>query len=85
MKVPEFNKHLKKAGWHIGRNVVEIMIKIKTIARKTLNDKKHQASAQKFRQWIIISSFWHIVIMVGKESGYIMRRGLLCFLNVAYK
>ena len=23
VKVPEFNKHLKKAGGHIGRNVVE--------------------------------------------------------------
>ena len=24
-KVPEFDKHLKKAGGHIGRNVVEII------------------------------------------------------------
>ena len=30
------NKHLKKAGGHIGRNVVEITIKMKTIVRKTL-------------------------------------------------
>ena len=36
MKVPEFDKHLKKAGWHIGRNVVEITIKMKTIVRKRL-------------------------------------------------
>ena len=35
-KVPEFDKHLKKAGGHIGRNVVEITIKMKTIVRKTL-------------------------------------------------
>ena len=35
VKVPEFNKHLKKAGGHIGRNVVEITIKMKTIVRKT--------------------------------------------------
>ena len=35
-KVPEFNKHLKKAGGHIGRNVLEITIKIKTIVRKPL-------------------------------------------------
>ena len=34
VKVPEFDKHLKKAGGHIGRNVVEITIKIKTIVRK---------------------------------------------------
>ena len=39
----QFDKHLKKAGGHIGRNVVEI---------KTLNDKNHQASSQKFRQLV---------------------------------
>ena len=47
MKVPEFDKHLKKAGGHIDRNVVEIAIEMKTIVRKTLNDK-NQASSQKF-------------------------------------
>ena len=36
VKVPEFGKHLKKAGGYIGRNVVEITIKMKTIVRKTL-------------------------------------------------
>ena len=36
VKVPEFDKHLKKAGGHISRNVVEITIKMKTIVRKTL-------------------------------------------------
>ena len=30
------NKHLKKVGRHIGRNVVEIAIKMKTIVRKPL-------------------------------------------------
>ena len=35
-KVPEFDKHLKKTGGHISRNVVEIMIKMKTIVRKPL-------------------------------------------------
>ena len=35
VKVPEFNKHLKKAGGHIGQNVVEITIKMKTIVQKT--------------------------------------------------
>ena len=39
MKVPEFDKHLKKAGRHIGRNVVEITIKMKTIVSKNLKDK----------------------------------------------
>ena len=36
IKVPKFNKYLKKAGGHIGRNVVEITIKMKTIVRKAL-------------------------------------------------
>ena len=36
VKVPEFDKHLKKVGGHIGRNVVEITIKMKTIVKKTL-------------------------------------------------
>ena len=38
VKFREFDKHLKKAGGHIGRNVVEISIKMKTIVRY---DKKH--------------------------------------------
>ena len=33
MKIPEFDKHLKKAGGHIGWNVVEITIKMKTIVQ----------------------------------------------------
>ena len=36
VKVPEFDKHPKKAGGHIGRNVVKITIKKKTIVRKPL-------------------------------------------------
>ena len=32
----KFDKHLKNAGGHIGRNVVEITIKMKTIVRKPL-------------------------------------------------
>ena len=31
VNVPEFDKHLKKAGGHIGQNIVEITIKMKTI------------------------------------------------------
>ena len=41
MKVPEFDKHLNKAGEHIGRNVVEIIIKMTTIVRKPLMIKKN--------------------------------------------
>ena len=51
VKVPELDKHLKKAGGHIGRNVVEFTIKMNS--PKTLNDKNHQASSQKFRQLVI--------------------------------
>ena len=36
LKVPEFDKHLKKAGGHVGRNIVEITIKKKTVVRKSL-------------------------------------------------
>ncbi len=38
VKVPDFDKHLKKAGGHIGRIFVEITItiKMKTIVRKPL-------------------------------------------------
>ena len=32
----KFDKHPKKAGGHIGQNVVEIMVKMKTIVRKPL-------------------------------------------------
>ena len=35
-QVPEFDKHLKKTGGHIGRKVVEMRIKMKTIVRKPL-------------------------------------------------
>ena len=31
--VPEFDIHLKKPGGYVGRNVVEITIKMKTIIR----------------------------------------------------
>ena len=36
LKVPEFDKHLRKTGGHIGQNFVEITIKMKTIVRKPL-------------------------------------------------
>ena len=36
VKVPEFDKHLKKAGGYIGRNIMEITIKMKTMVRKPL-------------------------------------------------
>ena len=36
VKVPEFDKHPKKAGGHVGRNLLEITIRMKTIVRKHL-------------------------------------------------
>ena len=36
VKVPEFDKYLKKAGGHISWNIVEITIKMKTIVWKPL-------------------------------------------------
>ena len=36
VKVPEYFKHLKKAGGHTDRNFVEITIKMKTIVWKSL-------------------------------------------------
>ena len=41
VKVLEFDKHLKKAGGPIGRNVVEIIIKMKIIVQKVLMIKKN--------------------------------------------
>ena len=48
VKVTEFDKHLKKAGGHIGRNVEEITItiKMKTIVRKTLMIKKQKYNCE---------------------------------------
>ena len=36
VKVPKFDRHMKKAGGHISQNVMEITIKMKTIAQKPL-------------------------------------------------
>ena len=40
VKAPEFDKHQKKVGGNIDRNVEEISIKMKTIVRKSLMIKK---------------------------------------------
>ena len=42
--VPEFDEHQKKAGGHIGRNVMEITIKMRTIVRKPLIIKSVQVT-----------------------------------------
>ena len=43
VKVPQFDKHLKKAGGHIGLNV-EITMKMKAIVRKPLMIKRCTAT-----------------------------------------
>ena len=50
VKVPDFDKHLKKAGGNIGQNVVEITItiKMKTIVRKTLMIKINKLRLRNF-------------------------------------
>ena len=84
-KVPEFDKHLKKAGGHIGRNVVEITIKTKTIVRKPLmiqitmlrlrnvdNDFLHF----QYYSSVIISytscSFWQLTVSVVRIFALIL-------------
>ena len=42
VKLPEFDKHLKKAGGHNNKD--------EDNSPKTLNDKNHQGSSQKFKQ-----------------------------------
>ena len=57
-KVPEFDKHLKKAGGHISRNVVEITIKMKTIVRKPFMIK-----IIKLRLINLDNSYWSVSIL----------------------
>ena len=51
VKVPEFNKHLKNARGHIGRNVVEITIKMKTIVRKQVYWVLRWVTTKKSKYW----------------------------------
>ena len=48
VKVPEFDKHLKKAGGLICRNIVEITIKMKTIDQKPLMIKINMLHQRNF-------------------------------------
>ena len=70
VKVLEYDKHLKKAGGRIGRNAVEITIKMKTIVRKPLMEKNLQTSSQKFRQLItFISYVWTLDSRDGQRNS----------------
>ena len=53
VKVPEFDKHLKKARGHTGRNVVEITIKMKTIVWKPLMIKIIKLRLRNLDDWYI--------------------------------
>ena len=55
VKVPEFDKHLKKAGGHIGQNVVEIT-KMKTIVRKPIMIKINKLCLRNLDNYIISCS-----------------------------
>ena len=46
VKVPEFDKNLKKAGGHIGRNIVEITIKISITLYKNKGNKSDSFNYQ---------------------------------------
>ena len=55
VKISEFDKHLKKAGGHIGRDVVEIAIKMKTIVKKPLmiKKKKYHIIINTIREYVL--------------------------------
>ena len=57
VKVPELDKHLKKAGGHINWNVVEITIKMKTIVRKPLMIKIIKLRLRNLDNWINVNEF----------------------------
>ena len=65
VKVSEFDKHLKKAGGHIGRNVVEITIKMKAIVRKPLIIKINKLRLRNLDNFSLVSSINGISIFVG--------------------
>ena len=73
VKVPEFDKHLKKAGGHIGRNVVEITIKMKTIVRKPLMIK---ISLRVGNKSYLIEFDWLVFVSLPR-STYIRTTGIL--------
>ena len=63
VKVPEFDKRPKKAGGHIGRNVEEIIIKMKTIVQKPLMIK-----ITKLRPWKLFASYLlSISLLINKK------------------
>ena len=54
----KFDKHLKKAGGHIGRNIVEITIKMKTIVRKALMIKINKLRCKNLDNQLTARPIW---------------------------
>ena len=75
VKVPEFDKHLKKARGHISRNVVEIIIII--IKMKTLNDKNQSFFVHSH---VITSIIHHHVVTLAQISLTLSRHFPLSFI-----
>ena len=69
-KIPEFEKHLKKAGGHIGRNVVEIAIKMKTIVRKRLMVKIIKLHLRNLDNWEILLFIFYYLLNLPKLFSY---------------
>ena len=67
VKVPEFDKHLKKAGGYIGRNVVEITIKMKIIVRKPFMIKPQKFNGEYWKDLLLLAVLIVDVICVSKK------------------
>ena len=65
VKVAEFDKHPKKAGGHIGWNVVEITIKMKTIVRNSLMIKIIKLRLRNLDNYIYIYIYTCLCFCVG--------------------
>ena len=75
VKVPEFDKHLKKARGHIGRNIVEITNKMKAIVWKPLIIKKTSIKTGKKKKNLLASLF---LVLSGTPKGPLVL-GLLSY------
>ena len=87
VKVPVFGKHLKRAGRHIGRNVVEITIKMKTIVQKPLMIKINKLRLRNLDKWNILMAYQTVEIILCqeiKESCLCFRFLCCCFLRVLF-
>ena len=88
VKVLEFDEHLKKAGGHIGRNVVEITIKMKTVVRKPLMIKisnfsfKYLYQIKNIKEQIRQPFFFaNIFLQSGKIYEIVVKATLISLMN----